>query len=116
VERGGKKTAAAVHQEITRELDHLLPRIFAERRQAGDLDLEAVALAFRTALHSAGAAGLSQLLRESGPIPTTVTCPCGGQARYKDMRLKPILTVLGPAPNAPRLLLVPPLPTRAIPR
>ena len=97
MERRGKKTAAAVHQEITRELDNLLPRIFAERRKVGDLDLEAVELAFRTALHSAGAAGLSELLRESGPIPTTVPCACGSQARYKDMRRKPILTVLGPA-------------------
>lgn len=97
MERRGKKTAAAVHQEITRELDSLLPRIFAERRKAGDLDLEAVELAFRSALHSAGAAGLSELLRQPGPIPTTVPCACGHPARYKDLRRKPILTVLGPA-------------------
>ncbi len=97
MECGGKKTAAAVHQEITRELNTLLPRIFAERRKAGELDLEAVELAFRSALHSAGAAGLSELLREAGPIPTTAPCPCGSQARYKDMRRKPILTMLGPA-------------------
>jgi len=97
VERGGKKTVAAVHQEITRELDTLLPRIFAERRKAGELDIEAVALAFRTALHSAGAAGLTELLRQPGPVQTSVPCTCGRQARYKDMRLKPILTVLGPA-------------------
>jgi hypothetical protein len=89
--------AAAVHQEITRELDTLLPRIFAERRKAGDLDVEAVELAFRTALHSAGAAGLSELLQQTGPIATTVPCACGSQARYKDKRRKPILTVLGPA-------------------
>jgi hypothetical protein len=97
VERRGKKTAAAVHQEVTRELDRLLPRIFSEQRKAGDLDLEAVELALRTALHSAGAAGLSELLREAGPIPTTAPCTCGHPARYKDMRRKPILTVLGPA-------------------
>jgi hypothetical protein len=97
VERGGKKTIAAVHREITRELDTLLPRIFAERRKAGELDIEAVELAFRTALHSAGAAGLTELLRQPGPVQTSVPCPCGRQARYKDMRLKPILTVLGPA-------------------
>jgi hypothetical protein len=97
VERGGKKTASAVHQEVTRELDTLLPRIFAERRRAGELDIEAVELAFRTALHSAGAAGLTELLRQPGPVRTSVPCACGGQARYKDMRLKPILTVLGAA-------------------
>ena len=97
MERGGKKTAAAVHQEIARELDTLLPRIFAERRKAGELDIEAVELAFRTALHSAGAAGLTELLRQPGPVQTGVPCACGGQARYKDMRPKPILTVLGSA-------------------
>jgi hypothetical protein len=97
VERGGKKTAAAVHQEISRELDTLLPRIFAERRKAGELDIEAVELALRTALHSAGAAGLTELLRQPGPVQTGIPCACGGQARYKDMRFKPILTVLGPA-------------------
>lgn len=97
MERGGKKTAAAVHHEVTRELDALLPRVFAERRKTGDLDLEAVELAFRTAIHSAGAAGLSELLREPGTIPTTVPCACGRHARYKDLRRQPILTVLGPA-------------------
>jgi hypothetical protein len=57
----------------------------------------AVELAFRTALHSAGAAGLTELLRQPGPVQTSMPCACGSQARYKDMRLKPILTVLGPA-------------------
>lgn len=88
---------AAVHQEITRELDTLLPRIFAEQRKTSGLDTEAVELAFRSALHAAGAAGLTQLLREPGPGQPSVRCPCGGKARYKDMRLKPILTVLGSA-------------------
>jgi len=59
--------------------------------------MEAVELALRTALHAAGAAGLTELLHESGPIPTSVSCSCGGKARYKDMRRKPILTVLGPS-------------------
>lgn len=93
----GKKTAAAVHQEVTREIDTLLPRIFAERRKAGELDLEAVEMAFRTALHTAGAAGLTELLHDPGPVQTSVPCSCGGKARFKDTRLKPILTVLGPA-------------------
>lgn len=97
MDRGGKKTAAAVRQEITREIDTLLPRIFAEQRKTGDLDIEAVELAMRTALHAAGAAGLTELLRQPGPVPTSVPCACGGQARYKDMRLKPLLTILGPA-------------------
>ncbi|MEO7146171.1 MAG: ISKra4 family transposase, partial [Bryobacteraceae bacterium] len=74
-----------------------MPRIFAERRKTGELDIEAVELALRTALHAAGAAGLAELLREPGPIQTSVPCSCGGNARYKDGRPKPILTVLGPA-------------------
>jgi hypothetical protein len=97
VDRGGKKTAAAVHQEITRELDILLPRIFAEQRKTGTLDIEAVELALRTALHAAGAAGLSELLRQPEPVQTSVPCACGAHARYKDMRPKPVLTALGPA-------------------
>jgi hypothetical protein len=97
VDPTGKKTAAAIHQEIDREIDTLLPRIFAERRKTGDLDVEAVELAWRTALHAGGAAGLTELLRESGPIPAGVPCPCGAKARYKDLRSKPLVTVLGPA-------------------
>src|SRR5438067_11807872 len=89
-----KKTAAAIHQEIVREIDTLLPRIFAERRKTGDLDVEAVELAWRTALHAGGAAGLTEFLRDSGPIQASVPCACGGKARYKDMRSKPIVTVL----------------------
>jgi hypothetical protein len=97
MERGGKKTAAAILQEVAREIDALLPRIFAERRKTGALDVEAVELALRTALHAAGAAGLTELLQAAGPLQANVVCPCGGKARYKDMRPKPIVTVLGPA-------------------
>ena len=97
MDSAGKKTAAAIHQEVDREIDRLLPRIFAERRKTGDLDMEAVELAWRTALHAAGAASLTELFRESEPIQAKVACPCGGKARYKDMRPKPIVTVLGPA-------------------
>ncbi|MBI3693541.1 MAG: ISKra4 family transposase [Acidobacteria bacterium] len=95
MERRGKKTAAAIHQEVARGIDAWLPVIFAERRNTGRLDLEAVELALRTALHTGGAAGLGALLRQQGPIPSSVPCRCGGQARYKDMRSKPLLTVLG---------------------
>ena len=97
MERRGKKTAAAIHQEVTREIDTLLPVVFAERRKTGALDMEAVEMALRTALHAAGAAGLTRLLRQQGPVQASVPCRCGGRARYKDMRSKPIVTVLGPA-------------------
>jgi Uncharacterised protein family (UPF0236) len=61
------------------------------------MDLEAVEMALRAALQQAGAAGLSQLLRQESPAESQVPCSCGGQARYKGMRTKPLLTVLGRA-------------------
>ncbi len=71
--------------------------IFTARRKTGALDLEAVEMALRAALQQAGAAGLSQLLRQESPAESHVPCSCGGQARYKGMRTKPLLTVLGRA-------------------
>lgn len=53
-------------------------------------------MALRSALHQAGAAGLSELLQQEAPAEPHLPCPCGGQARFKDMRHKPVLTVLGP--------------------
>ncbi len=99
MDRAGKKTAAAIHQEITREVNQLLSRIFAERRHRGQLDLEAVESAFRTALHQAGAAGLSELLQCEVPAPQQrqLPCACGHPAQYQALRSKPVLTVLGPA-------------------
>ena len=61
------------------------------------MDLEAVEMALRATLQQAGAAGLSQLLRQVSPAEQHVPCSCGGQARYKGMRRKPLLTVLGGA-------------------
>jgi len=54
-------------------------------------------MALRAALQQAGAAGLSQLLRQESPAEPYLPCSCGGQARYKGMRTKPLLTVLGRA-------------------
>ena len=99
MDRAGKKTAAAIHQEITREVNQLLSRIFAERRHSGQMDLEAVENALRTALHQAGAAGLSELLQYEAPAPQQrqLPCSCGHYAQYQALRSKPVLTVLGPA-------------------
>jgi hypothetical protein len=99
LDRAGKKTAAAIHQEITREVNQLLSRIFAERRHSGQMDLEAVENAFRTALHQAGATGLSELLQYEAPAPQQrqLPCSCGHHAQYQALRSKPVLTVLGPA-------------------
>ena len=54
--------------------------------------------ALRAALHQAGAAALSQLLQFQIPAPDQrqLPCPCGQSARYRELRSKPILTVLGP--------------------
>lgn len=95
MDRGGKKTAAAIHQEIAREIDTLLGLIFAERRKTAAVDLEAVEMALRAALHQAGAASLSQLLRPGTAPQPSLACPCGGQARFKGLRPKPLVTVLG---------------------
>ena len=75
----------------------LLSRIFAERKQTGDLDLEAVEMAFRAALHQAGATALSQLLRFPEPAADqrTIPCACGSQAHYRELRSRHILTALG---------------------
>jgi hypothetical protein len=93
----GKKTAAAIHQEIDREVDSLLQRIFAEQRRTGGLDLEAVEMAFRTTMHQAGAAGLTQLLTEEPPQQRHLPCACGGTADYQELRSKSVLTAVGPA-------------------
>ena len=63
----------------------LLDRIFAERKQSSSLDLEAVEMAFRAALHQAGAAALTQLLQFPEPAGDqyVLPCSCGHQARYQ---------------------------------
>jgi hypothetical protein len=97
VDGGGKKTAAAIHQEVAREINQLLGRIFAQRGKDGRLDLEAVEMAMRSALHQAGAAALSELLRFAAPgaDQRVIPCGCGHQARYRELRSKPLLTAVG---------------------
>jgi len=55
----GKKTAAAIRQEITREVDQRLRVVFQDRRRTAQLDLQATEMAMRSALFRAGAAALS---------------------------------------------------------
>src|SRR5207237_5564173 len=75
----GKKTAEAIRQEVTREVDQLLLVIFNGRRKTGRLDLEAIEMVVRSAMHQAGAAALTELLHF--PTPTadqrTLPCSCG---------------------------------------
>jgi hypothetical protein len=71
--------------------------IFQDRRRNGQLDLEAVEMALRSALHQAGAAALSKLLRCDPPAAEQRgrACPCGQTAHYRELRSRHILTVLG---------------------
>jgi hypothetical protein len=59
------------------------------------VDLEAIEMATRGAMHRAGAAALEQLLAP-GACPNEVACGCGGRARYHQMRAKRLVTALGP--------------------
>lgn len=95
---GGKKTAAAIHQEVAREINQLRGRIFRQRGKDGHFDLEAVEMAMRSSLHRAGAAARTELLRFSAPLAEqrTIPCACGQQAPYRELRTKPLLTAVGP--------------------
>jgi hypothetical protein len=72
--------------------------IFQGRRKTGRLDLEAVEMAVRSAMHRAGAAALSELLDFPAPTKSqrTVACTCGQRAPYRELRSKPVLTAVGP--------------------
>lgn len=93
----GKKTAAAILEEVTREVDQWLHVLFNGRRKTGHVDLEASEMMMRSAMHRVGAAGITQLLRF--PVPSaqqrTVPCSCGHTALYQELRSKPVLTAVG---------------------
>ncbi len=71
--------------------------VFADMRKSGSLDLEAVEMAVRSALHRAGEAALTELLRFPEPDADhrAVPCSCGQQAHYRELRSTTILTVVG---------------------
>jgi len=50
--------------------------IFNGRRRTGRLDLEAIEMAVRSALHQAGAAALTELLRFAAPPADQRSLPC----------------------------------------
>ena len=54
-------------------------------------------MAFRTTMHQAGAAGLTQLLTQDPPQQRHLPCACGGTADYQELRSKSVLTAVGPA-------------------
>jgi hypothetical protein len=59
------------------------------------MDLEAVEMLVRSAMHHAGATALTELLRFPVPDKRTLPCPCGQQARYRELRSKTVLTAVG---------------------
>jgi len=71
--------------------------IFSERRKTGRLDLEAIEMAVRSAMHQAGAAALTALLQLEAPAAEdrSLPCGCGQQAQYRELRSKPLLTAVG---------------------
>jgi hypothetical protein len=56
-------------------------------------------MAVRSAMHHAGATALTQLLQFAVPEKDqqSIPCACGHQARYRELRSKPVLTALGRA-------------------
>lgn len=88
-----------MQQEIRREVEQLLERIFWQRQKTGGLDLEAVEMAVRSAMHQAGASALSQLLQFDPPgvEERQLPCACGHKANYFGLRAKPLLTAVGEA-------------------
>jgi hypothetical protein len=87
----------AIQQEVTREVEHLLQLIFRQRGNQGGLDLEAVEMAIRSAMHQAGVAALSELLQfdPPGAEQRRLPCSCGSAAHYLEVRSKPVLTAVG---------------------
>ena len=71
--------------------------IFNGRRRTGRLDLEAIEMAVRSAMHQAGAAALTKLLQFPAPATDqrTLPCSCGRPAHYRELRSKPVLTAVG---------------------
>jgi hypothetical protein len=75
----------------------LLCRLFAQQRNSGTTDLEAIESGLRTSLHQAGAKALNELLQFGAPAPDRrkLPCPCGHEAQYRQLRSRPVLTVVG---------------------
>lgn len=68
---------------------------FADRRKQGGVDLEALEMAMRSAMHRAGASVIEKLLNAPTQAETEVACRCGRQARLHQIRPKQIVTALG---------------------
>jgi len=73
----------------------LLRTIFTGMRKTGHVDLEAVEMMVRSAMHQAGASALNKLLQFPDPDQRAIPCPCGQQAIYRELRSKTVLTAVG---------------------
>jgi hypothetical protein len=73
--------------------------LFRTGEKKQPLDLEAVEIAIRSAVHQAGASVLTQLLQFDPPAPEQrhLPCSCGHTANYLELRSKPVLTAVGKA-------------------
>lgn len=84
---------------MTREVDQWLHVLFNGRRKTGHLDLEAIETGMRLAMHRVGAVAITELLQF--PVPPaeqrTLPCSCGHTADYRELRSKPVLTMVGKA-------------------
>jgi hypothetical protein len=65
-------------------------------RKTGSLDLEAIEMLVRSAMHQAGASALTELLRFPTPDQRAIACPCGQQAVYRELRSRTVMTAVGP--------------------
>ncbi len=84
---------------MAHEVNRWLARVFAERQHHSRTDLEAIETSLRAALHQAGSAALTELLRYEAPAADQhqLPCPCGHHAQYQGLRSKPVLSVVGVA-------------------
>ena len=71
--------------------------VFQARHKTGAVDLEALEMAVRSAMHRAGAGALSELLQFPAPAAgqRSLACGCGHEAHYRELRTKPVLTAVG---------------------
>jgi Uncharacterised protein family (UPF0236) len=71
--------------------------VFQARHKTGAVDLEALEMAVRSAMHRAGAGALSELLQFPAPAAEqrSLACGCGHEAHYRELRTKPVLTAVG---------------------
>jgi len=82
---------------VASEVNRLLPLIFQQHHQSGSVDLEAIEMALRSALHHIGAVALGQWLqcKPPGTEERKQPCPCGQVALYRELRSRTILTAVG---------------------